>query len=93
MCGTTNNWNCIAHFLDPYARGVILDEFGVMESTKQEIEAKFGVPGIPVVQENVPGPVLDEDDEDPTESLLRRRRMSSEVNQNHPTPCSLEIAR
>ena len=87
-CGTDNDLNCIAHFLDPEYRGVCLKQFpGVYERTRRQI-IRMGA-----LYENVPAPAVEatreEPDEDVDEHLsaaqrLKRRMASPAVNSETP---------
>ena len=37
-CGSQNTLNCLAHFLDPEYKGVILKQFGVYNKTKEDLK-------------------------------------------------------
>ena len=97
-CGTENGWNSIAHYLDPYSKGVIVEEFGKIGALKEEIQERFG--NLSNSQANPEsgdddvtiGEDVPEEEDDPTESLLRRRRSEDRV-QSMPVPCAAEMTR
>ena len=75
--GTKNNYNCVAHFLDPSAKGVLLHEFEKYEDTKKyiiEMSQKYKSKEQPTPAETVDETHGDENDKELSgiERLLKR---------------------
>ena len=93
-CGTTNTFYCMAHWLDPDTKGLILKEFGVFEKTVREIKErcrKFDPTSNQEVEATSEvAETIDDENLSGVERLKKRRRILADTT-SQPLPVSSRI--
>ena len=75
MCGAKSDLFAISHYLDPFFRGVVLEELGLMNDVKEKIKERWTVLHEPNNNhEPAETPTFSPTIEDPTERLLAARK-------------------